>query len=190
MEDRFIEENLKTRLILSGLRELSERGLADFSLRRVALDAQVSCAAPYRHFKGKDELILGIISYVRDGWLLLCEQISAVFSDSSLLRLCELCASGLRFWCGNGDFRSVLFLDNGDGMYRDELRLFDKPLLDTLGEFCREKGIDGEGEGELEYFILSLYRGTVMLVCADRLDTDTAVKRMKECISAKLESIQ
>ncbi|MBO5879898.1 MAG: helix-turn-helix transcriptional regulator, partial [Clostridia bacterium] len=54
MEDRFVEENVKHRLILAGIRELEEYGITDFSLRRVAVSAQVSCAAPYRHFKSKE----------------------------------------------------------------------------------------------------------------------------------------
>ena len=57
MEDRFIEENVRLRLILSGISELEEHGIADFSLRRAAMGAQVSCAASYRHFKSKEEYI-------------------------------------------------------------------------------------------------------------------------------------
>ena len=56
MEQEFIENSVRTRLILSGMSEIEKHGVNDFSLRRVALAAQVSCAAPYRHFKDKEEL--------------------------------------------------------------------------------------------------------------------------------------
>ena len=64
MEEAYVEKSVRTRLILAGITELEEHGLGDFSLRRAALAAQVSCAAPYRHFKDKDEYIREIITHV------------------------------------------------------------------------------------------------------------------------------
>ena len=175
MEDRFVEENLRQRLILFGLRELSERGVSDFSLRRVALAAQVSCAAPYRHFKGKEELILAVVRYVRDGWFMLARQISEVFSSRGE-RLVELCVSGVRFWCGNGDFRSIMLLDSAEAAISEELSLFDKPLTDALYDLGLERGMAEEQIGELSLFLLALYRGTVMLVASGRVSADRAVE--------------
>ena len=64
MEADFIEGSVRTRLIVAGINELEERGVKDFSLRRVALAAEVSCAAPYRHFKDKDDFEnYGILSH-------------------------------------------------------------------------------------------------------------------------------
>lgn len=186
VEDRFIEENLRNRLILSGLRELSERGVADFSLRRVAMDAQVSCAAPYRHFRDKDDLILSIIGYVRDGWHMLSDQICEVFSNAPDQRLIELCVSGLRFWCGNGDFRSVLRLDSASSAYREELISFDAPLLSAIDGLCRDRGWNVDRRAELKYLVLSLYHGTLMLLCADRICTDEALTRMRSEIMKEL----
>ncbi len=57
MEEAFQKEDVKTRLLLAGLNELSEYGVRDFSLRRAAEAAGVSCAAPYRYFKGKEEYV-------------------------------------------------------------------------------------------------------------------------------------
>ena len=53
LEENFAPANVRSRLLFSGLKELETHGVADFSLRRVAQDAGVSCAAPYRHFKDK-----------------------------------------------------------------------------------------------------------------------------------------
>jgi AcrR family transcriptional regulator len=57
MDQDYGMRSVKTRLILAGLNEIEEYGIKNFSLRRVALGAQVSCAAPYRHFKDKDDFI-------------------------------------------------------------------------------------------------------------------------------------
>ena len=79
MKEQSLELKLRHRLILAGLKELEEHGVKDFSLRRVALNAEVSCAAPYRHFKDKEQLIGAIITYVKDGWDLLSNQIKMIF---------------------------------------------------------------------------------------------------------------
>ena len=46
MEEIYTSDNVKSRLILAGLKELDQHGVVDFSLRRVAIGAGVSCAAP------------------------------------------------------------------------------------------------------------------------------------------------
>ena len=51
MEEKITVDDVRSRLLFSGLKELERHGVSDFSLRRVAQDAGVSCAAPYRHFK-------------------------------------------------------------------------------------------------------------------------------------------
>ena len=84
MEQEFIENSVRTRLILAGMSEIEKHGVNDFSLRRVALAAQVSCAAPYRHFKDKDEYIREIISYVNSKWELLSREIERIYGDSFL----------------------------------------------------------------------------------------------------------
>ena len=109
MEDRFIVEDVRKRLVLAGLNELCEHGITDFSLRRVSVAAQVSCAAPYRHFKDKDELIGAIIEYIGSKWLLLSKEIRAAFLlDRKRLAL-ELSVAAIRFWVANGNFRTVHF---------------------------------------------------------------------------------
>ena len=111
MEDIYIEESVKKRLILAGLKELEAHGAVDFSLRRVAVSAEVSCAAPYRHFKSREALIEAIISYIKEQWLLMCHTIeSAVPALDARVR--ALCVAYMRFWIGNPNFRSVLFLSD------------------------------------------------------------------------------
>ena len=101
------EDSVKRRLIVAGLSELEEAGIRNFSLRRVAEKAGVSCAAPYRYFEGKDELIVAIVDYMREGWDLLSEQIGRLYSDKEEL-ITELSVAFLRFFLANGSFRTVL----------------------------------------------------------------------------------
>ena len=57
-------KSTKKALIKAGIHELQENGFSGFSMRRVASACGVSCAAPYRHFKDKDEFILEIFKYI------------------------------------------------------------------------------------------------------------------------------
>jgi AcrR family transcriptional regulator len=55
------ENTTKQYLLQAGIREIRKYGLSNMSMRRVALNCELSCATPYKHFKNKDELINYII---------------------------------------------------------------------------------------------------------------------------------
>src|SRR5678815_5715575 len=52
--------NLRAALIKATLRAIAEDGPEGFTLRDVARRAGVSPAAPYRHFRDKDELLAAV----------------------------------------------------------------------------------------------------------------------------------
>ena len=137
MEQNYIEESVRARLILAGIGELEEHGITDFSLRRAALSAQVSCAAPYRHFKDKDEYIKEIIRYVASKWELLTNEIKKVFSDNPRRLAIETAIASLRFRAANSNFRSVFTLAAKGG----EESVFDTAVIDSVSEYCNSRGI-------------------------------------------------
>ena len=165
-------KDARERLILAGLSELEERGVRDFSLRRVAARAEVSCAAPYRYFKDKEELILSVLSYVREGWTLLSAQITTACPEPAE-RIVRLSSSGVRFWIANGNFRSILTAGHGDfdSQRRRELARFDEPIVKAIAEYSESRGVDGR---MIEYTTLSLLYGSVSLI-EGGTDTDEAI---------------
>ena len=167
MEEQYFEDGVRTRLILAGISELCEHGVRDFSLRRVALAAEVSCAAPYRHFKDKDELILEIIRYIFSKWQLLCREIESAFSFNPARLVVELAAANVGFWVANGNFRSVLMLEAGDDAAdgaREELRRFDAPIIAAISEYAMRASLSPDSTRALVFNVTSLIYGTVMLV--------------------------
>lgn len=56
--------DLKIELIKAGLRMIQENGIEKLSLRKLATICKVSEAAPYSHFKNKDDLLVAIQEYV------------------------------------------------------------------------------------------------------------------------------
>ncbi len=171
MEDRFIEDSVKKRLILAGLTELMEHGSTDFSLRRVAIAAQVSCAAPYRHFKDKDELIRAVISHIREDWFLLAGEISSVFQEGSAEHVTELAVSCVRFWIAGGNFASFL--------HAGVLSGFDEPIVLAAGSFAERAGMSPAEGASLKNLILALTYGTVTLVTSGALDVEAAVAGLR-----------
>ncbi len=163
MEEQFVEENVKARLILSGIKELEDHGLTDFSLRRAAVSAQVSCAAPYRHFKDKDEYISEIIKYVNSRWELLSSEIERVHAQDPCRLAYEMSISAIRFRIANKNFRSVFNLAATAG----HGELLDRSLISAIRSYCEYKGITDE-QAELKvYTVRAFIAGSLMLLADD-----------------------
>lgn len=158
MEADFIEDSVRTRLIIAGINELEARGIKDFSLRRAALAAEVSCAAPYRHFKDKDEFISETIKFISSKWELLCREIESVFENDLRRKIIELAVSNLRFWIANPNYRSVLMNVSPSGT--DVLSMFDLSLMTALEEWCKLNSVDFDSK---KYTVRALVYGTFML---------------------------
>ncbi|KUG02753.1 transcriptional regulator, tetr family [hydrocarbon metagenome] len=63
---RYHHGNLKECLIEAGIDLINKEGEKHFSLRKVAALCGVSNAAPYSHFKSKEELLITMQNYVTD----------------------------------------------------------------------------------------------------------------------------
>ena len=185
MEENFTQDNVRARLLFSGLKELERHGVSDFSLRRVAQDAGVSCAAPYRHFKDKDELIRAVIEFVVEGWTLLSAQIGEIFSDNAKALVTELSVAGLRFWIANGNFRTVIMVSATLGTgERGPMKDFDKPIVDAVSRYCREKG--REDVDQLAFKLLSMLYGAVILVDGGYESAEKAAENLRTVLSCEL----
>ena len=185
MENNERKLSVKERLVLSGLSELEEYGIRDFSLRRVAARAEVSCAAPYRHFKDKELLILAVIAHVRVGWNLLADNINSVYSSDPVGRIVELCASSVRFWIGNSSFRAALLTgkSEADEVRRKEISLFDAPIISAIEEYAAETCSDADS---LSFAALSLVYGTVTLIASGSSDMISGVSKLRHIIKRTL----
>ena len=139
MEDEYFSDTVRDRLIVAGADEISQYGLHNFSLRRVASACNISCAAPYKHFKNKEEFILEIIRYINRQWQLLYEQILSLFENDPLRQLTEVCIAYVRFWVANPNYRSVLAMSEQE------------PTATSVGgmirRYCADKG-DSVDEAE------------------------------------------
>ena len=170
MEQNYIEESVRARLILAGIGELEEHGITDFSLRRAALSAQVSCAAPYRHFKDKDEYIKEIIRYVASK-----NEIKKVFSDNPRRLAIETAIASLRFRAANSNFRSVFTLAAKGG----EESVFDTAVIDSVSEYCNSRGITDKARNLKIFTVRSVISGAITLMNDGNIEDILALAKAK-----------
>lgn len=183
MEEGYIEDRVRTRLILAGINELEEHGIKNFSLRRAALAAQVSCAAPYRHFKDKNEYIVEIVKYISSRRLLLCREIERAYENDKRRLVIELCMSELGFWLANSNFRSVLMLSSENGI-GSGLTETDGYIVTAIKAYCDSMGVSDEFEMKL-YTARAMIYGTVMLIGSGVMKNDADGMAL---VRAKLEN--
>lgn len=75
MEKQYHHGNLKIALIEAGIQLINKEGFYKLSLRKVAAMCQVSHAAPYSHFKNKDELFSAMQQHVAQQFVALFENV-------------------------------------------------------------------------------------------------------------------
>ena len=165
-------EDLRHAMIIAGIKEIEAHGLTDFSLRRVASECGVSCAAPYRHFKGKGDLISAIISYINDQWSFLERQIGEVYKNDLYRRIVELCIANIRFWIANPNFRSIMMMDDR-GL--DTLQLHERSRMsEMLGvlveEYCHSNRLSGDVMASMSFGLRSIVYGATHMLGSGELE--------------------
>lgn len=112
MDNKFARKTIKEKLILAGIDEIGNSGVANFSLRQVAVSCNVSCATPYNYFKNKEGFVVEIIQYIKYQWSLLKTEINKLYKNDEKQLLIELCIFYIKFLVGNPNYRSIILLDN------------------------------------------------------------------------------
>lgn len=184
MEDEFYSETLRDKLIIAGANEINRYGIADFSLRRVASACNISCAAPYKHFKNKEEFILEIIRYINRQWELLRDQILSLFEGDVRKQLVEVCVAYVRFWVANPNYRSVLITSEKE---------LDKTKKTTSMEnliraYCASIGNDIDGIERTVYAVKAIIFGmTAMMESGELANVPKTYEYIRVTIEKELD---
>ena len=182
-------DDLRHSLIIAGINEIELHGLTDFSLRRVATACGVSCAAPYRHFKSKGDLILAIISYINDQWSFLERQIFDIYNNDTRKLILELATANIRFWIANPNFRSIMMMDDRalDALQLRERSRISDEIGRLIGLYCKENQIDAQSERQSAFAVRAIiYGATQMLGSGELENTPEAMEIIRSRIEANL----
>lgn len=157
-------KNMREVLILAGISEINDHGVRDFSVRRVAQACNVSCAAPYKHFKDKRDFIAAIIEYVNGQWKLRQQK---VLSKVSTLReqIVEVSVSYVQFLMEKPFFRSILMLKDAefDNIYHKMRGQLSSRSQQLEADFFAGAGMDEKTQKRKLHLVRSLIFGTVFL---------------------------
>lgn len=158
-------KNIRAELIVAGIHELNSYGLQNFSVRRIANECGVSCAAPYKHFKDRQNFVAAIIKYVNTGWGTRQSEIMEAYPSDIRKQLVEISVDYVRFLVENPYFRSIIMLkdesfDNEYGKLRGILSETSRCLI---RKYCVNQGISKETRRRKTYIIRSLIYGAALM---------------------------
>jgi AcrR family transcriptional regulator len=110
-KEHYHHGDLKKEMIQKGMQLLNEVGYEGFSLRKVAVMCGVSHAAPYKHFKSKEELIAAIVQEVSDSFKEALEEAVQMYPDDPENQIIELGKCYVRFMVENPDYMRFIFIN-------------------------------------------------------------------------------
>ena len=179
MQNELGTASVKEQLIIAGIDELEAHGISDFSLRRVAAACNVSCAAPYKHFESKEELIDEIFAYIRTQLNLLLEQVGEIFKDNPKKKLVESGVAYIRFCLANPHFRAIMTISEET-----------LPLKSTVQPLLLEclPHISPREITRRELLIRSLiYGGAVMLQSGELPQNENSISDIRQSLERTIE---
>ena len=100
--------NLRKELIEKGIKMINDTGEEKLSLRKLAVECGVSNAAPYTHFKNKDELLKAMSEYILEILTSELEKICSKYKDNiELLAMLGKCY--VMFFYENPEYYHFIF---------------------------------------------------------------------------------
>lgn len=110
-KDRYHHGYLKQTMIEEGIKYINQHGIESISLRRLASICNVSHAAPYKHFKDKEDFINQIIIYVVDKFTDTLAGIVDEYSGTTNI-MTELGIRYVDFFAKNPNYYYIMFFHN------------------------------------------------------------------------------
>ena len=159
-------KDVRERLIRTGLEELNSCGPQKFSVRRVAERCGVSCAAPYKHFKDKNDFLAAIITYANSLWAERQREVVRSCPDSTREQLVQISMAYIHFLVENPYFRSALMLkdeafDNEHLHLRGDVSQLTRKLITR---YCAEVGMPERVELVKTFIVRSLIYGAALML--------------------------
>ena len=155
----------RERLILAGIKVIEENGVSGFSIRRTAAECGVSCAAPYKHFRDKEDLITAIILYIKDRWHERQLEILKEYDGDVRRQLIEISLAYIRFLMDNPHFRSIIMIKD-PAMLPEHVRLKSElsgVVQGLIERYCEMTGMPEERRRVKTFIIRSLIYGAALM---------------------------
>lgn len=180
---------LKELLLIEGMKEIERNGITGFSLRNVAKSCGVSCAAPYKHFHGKDDFLNEVILYIINEWHLIQDEIIKDTEKSDRELITQMCMSYVRFLSDNPHYRAILMLRDVN-MPKEylELRARMSSVSHALIErYCESVNMSPEAKKRKVYMIRTLIYGSATMMNDDENYPEDALSYLRFTIEREFD---
>lgn len=156
---------VRERLIHAGMGELSKHGIQAFSIRRVAANCSLSCAAPYKHFKDKQAFVTAIIAYINEIWGVRQREIIQAHPGDLRRQIIEISKAYIRFLMENPNFRSVIMLrdETLDSQYAKLRAEMTSTTREVIDRYCESVHMDAPTRRRKTYVVRSLIYGAALM---------------------------
>jgi len=110
MSDKYHHGDLRNALIEEGIKMINNGGEDSLSLRKLAVNCGVSNAAPYAHFKSKEEMITAMKEYVTQRFTeYLSDSINGISDEEIEQKIITLGNAYVLFFMKNPEYFTFLF---------------------------------------------------------------------------------
>lgn len=177
------ENETKEQLVLAGISEIESHGIQNLSMRRVAATCGVSCAAPYKHYKNKNDFVLAIIQYINYQWSIIQDRViaSAKERGSSVRELLtDISLAYIEFLVEHPNFRSIILMRD-DAMSPEQIKEKTSVSAKTsmlIHEYCKEVNMSLEDEIRKTFIVRSLIYGSAFMMDCGELQKNEATYTM------------
>ncbi len=156
----------RERLILAGIADIEQHGVANLSLRRVAKACHVSSAAPYKHFANKPDFLVSMMDYISSKWYVMQARILAEHPQDPLRTLFEVAVAYTQFLVDNPHFRSIIMMKTTgmDERYRIARANLSADTKRLISECCQTLDIPPETERKKTFIIRSIIYGAALMM--------------------------
>lgn len=183
-------KNMREILLLAGISEINANGVTGFSIRRVADACNVSCAAPYKHFKDKKDFIAAIIDYVNSQWAQRQQEILSRCGDSYREQIVEVCVGYVQFLMEKPYFRSILMLkdEEFDNLYHKQRGHMSSRSQQLEQDFFAQCGWDVETQKRKLHLVRAMLFGTVFMYDTGELEyNETTLANLRYDINREFD---
>ena len=165
MPEGTVHKNVREQLIIAGIQEINKYGLQSFSIRRIANECGVSCAAPYKHFKDRQSFIAAIIDYINRQWAERQQKILEAFPNDTRKLLVETSLDYVRFLVENPHYRSIIMLkdEEFDSEYTNLRGRISGLSQELIKRYCKEANMPEDSEKRKTYIVRSLIYGASLM---------------------------
>ena len=109
MSDKYHHGDLRNALIEESIKMINSSGEESLSMRKLAQRCGVSMAAPYAHFKNKEEMINAIKEYVEDSFTAYLETAVSSCKNDIEKKIITLGNAYITFFIENPEYFTFLF---------------------------------------------------------------------------------